>query len=169
MKFSKCLITVAFTTMCAISAYAQNVTVTDAWARATVQGQKATGAFMKITAKDNAKMLAPSSPVAGVVEIHEMKMDKDVMRMSALSNGLELPAGKAVELKPGGYHVMLMDLKAPLVKDTTVPMTLTLQDAKGVKSKVELKVLVGMQPPAMPSHDHGMHNHTEHKHGEHQH
>jgi len=173
MKFSKHLIAAAFTTVCAISAYAQNVTatvtVTDAWARATVQGQKATGAFMKITAKDNAKLLAASSPVAGVVEIHEMKMDKDVMRMTALSNGLELPAGKAVELKPGGYHVMLMDLKAPLAKDTTVPMTLTLQDAKGVKSKVELKVWVGMQPPAMPSHDHGTHNHTEHKHGEHQH
>jgi copper(I)-binding protein len=131
--------------------------------------QKATGAFMKITAKDNAKLVAVSSPVAGVVEIHEMKMDKDVMRMSALPNGLDLPAGKAVELKPGGYHVMLMDLKAPLVKDTAVPMTLTLQDAKGVKSKVELKVLVGMQAPAMPSHDHGTHNHSEHKHGEHQH
>ena len=74
-----------------------------------------------------------------------------------------------LELKPGGYHVMLMDLKAPLLKDTTVPMTLTLQDAKGVKSKVELKVLVGMQPPAMPSHDHGTHNHSEHKHDEHRH
>ena len=169
MKLSKHLIATAFTTVCAMSAFAQNVTVTDAWARATVQGQKATGAFMKITAKDNAKLLSASSPVAGVVEIHEMKMDKDVMRMSALANGLDLPAGKAVELKPGSYHVMLMDLKAPLLKDTTVPMTLTLQDAKGVKSKVELKVLVGMQPPAMPSHDHGTHNHGEHKHDEHRH
>mgnify|MGYP000025139101 CR=1 FL=1 len=169
MKLLKHLIATALTTVCAMSAFAQNVTVTDAWARATVLGQKATGAFMKITAKNNAKLLAVSSPVAGVVEIHEMKMDKDVMRMTAVSNGLELPAGKAVELKPGGYHVMLMDLKQPLAKDTTVPMTLTLQDAKGVKSKVELKVWVGMQPPAMPSHDHGTHNHTEHKHGEHQH
>jgi len=169
MKLSKHLIAAAFTTVCTVSAFAQNVTVTDAWARATVQGQKATGAFMKITAKDNAKLVAVSSPVAGVVEIHEMKMDKDVMRMSALPNGLDLPAGKAVELKPGGYHVMLMDLKAPLTKDTAVPMTLTLQDAKGVKSKVELKVLVGMQPPAMPSHDHGTHNHGEHQHGDHKH
>jgi copper(I)-binding protein len=169
MQLLKHLVATALTTACAMSAFAQNVTVTDAWARATVQGQKATGAFMKITAKDNAKLVAVSSPVAGVVEIHEMKMDKDVMRMSALPNGLDLPAGKAVELKPGGYHVMLMDLKAPLTKDTAVPMTLTLQDAKGVKSKVELKVLVGMQAPAMPSHDHGTHNHSEHKHGEHQH
>ena len=169
MKQIKHLIAAALSTMCAVSAFAQNVTVTDAWARATVQGQKATGAFMKITAKDSAKLVGVSSPVAGVVEIHEMKMDKDVMKMSALPHGLELPAGKAVELKPGGYHVMLMDLKAPLTKDTTIPLTLTVQDAKGVKSTVELKLLVGMQAPAMPSHDHSKHKHTEHKQGEHKH
>jgi copper(I)-binding protein len=167
MKFSKHLIATALATMCAVSAFAQNVTVTDAWARATVQGQKATGAFMKITAKDNAKLVGVSSPVAGIAEIHEMKMDKDVMKMAALPNGLDLPAGKAVELKPGSYHVMLMDLKAPLTKDTAVPLTLTLQDAKGVKSNVELKVLVGMQPPMMQSHDHSTHNHSEHNHGDH--
>ena len=159
MKFSKHLITAALTTVCAVSAFAQNVTVTDAWARATVQGQKATGAFMKITAKDNAKLVSASSPVAGVVEIHEMKMDKDVMKMAALPNGLELPAGKAVELKPGGYHVMLMDLKAPLAKDSTVPLTLTVQDAKGVKSNIELQVKVGMQPPMSGGHHHGDHKH----------
>jgi periplasmic copper chaperone A len=169
MKFSKHLIAAALTTMCAVNAFAQNVTVSDAWARATVQGQKATGAFMKITAKDNTKLVGVSSPVAGVAEIHEMKMEKDVMKMAALPNGLDLPAGKAVELKPGSYHVMLMDLKAPLTKDTTVPLTLTLQDAKGVKSNVELKVLVGMQPPMMQSHDHGTHNHSEHNHGDHKH
>jgi copper(I)-binding protein len=169
MQFSKPLIAAAFTTVCAVSALAQNVTVTDAWARATVQGQKATGAFMKITSKDNAKLIAVSSPVAGVAEVHEMKMEKDVMKMAALPNGLDLPAGKAVELKPGGYHVMLMDLKAPLAKDATVPLTLTLQDAKGVKSNVELKVLVGMQAPGMPSHDHATHDHSAHTHGEHKH
>ena len=153
----------------ATSAIAQVAIVVDPWARATVQGQKATGAFMKITAKDNAKLVGASSPVAGVVEVHEMKMDKDIMKMAALPNGLDLPAGKAVELKPGGYHVMLMDLKAPLAKDTTIPLTLTVQDAKGVKSTVELKLLVGMQAPGMPSHDHSKHKHTEHKHGEHKH
>ena len=164
MKFSKHLIAAAFTTVCAVNAYAQNVTITDAWARATVQGQKATGAFMTITAKDNAKLVGVSSPVAGVAEIHEMKMDKDVMRMSALPNGLDLPAGKAVELKPGGYHVMLMDLKAPLAKDTTVPVTLTFQDAKGVKSSVALKVQVGMQAPMMQQPKQMEHNHADHKH-----
>lgn len=169
MKFSNHLIASALMTLCAASAFAQNVTVTDAWARATVTGQKATGAFMTLTAKDNAKLVGVSSPVAGVAEIHEMKMDKDVMKMAALPNGLELPAGKAVALKPGGFHVMLMDLKAPLAKDSTLPLTLTLQDAKGVKSNVELKVWVGMQPPAMPSHDHSTHKHSDHKHGDHKH
>jgi len=142
MKFSKHLIAAALTTVCAVSAFAQNVTVTDAWARATVQGQKATGAFMKITAKDNAKLVGVSSPVAGVAEIHEMKMEKDIMKMSALPNGLDLPAGKAVELKPGGYHVMLMDLKAPLAKDSSVSLTLKFKDSKGVVSQQELKLPV---------------------------
>ena len=164
MKLSKHLIAAALTTACAVSAFAQNVTVTDAWARATVQGQKATGAFMKITAKDNARLVGVSSPVAGVAEVHEMKMDKDIMRMAALPNGLELPAGKAVELKPGGYHVMLMDLKAPLAKDTTVPVTLTFQDAKGAKSNVELKVSVGMQAPMMQHQKQSEHHHGDHKH-----
>jgi periplasmic copper chaperone A len=169
MKFTEHLIAAAFTSVCVVSAYAQNVTVTDAWARATVQGQKATGAFMKITAKDNAKLVGVSSPVAGVAEIHEMKMDKDVMRMSALPNGLDLPAGKAVELKPGGYHVMLMDLKAPLAKDTTVPVTLTFQDAKGLKSNVELKVPVGMQSPMMQHQKQGGPMQGGQHHGDHKH
>lgn len=164
MKHIKYLIAALVTTVSAASALAQNITVTDAWARATVQGQKATGAFMNITAKDNAKLVGVSSPVAGVAEVHEMKMDKEVMKMAALPNGLDLPAGKAVALKPGGYHVMLMDLKAPLVKDSTIPLTLTVQDAKGVKSTIELKLMVDMPPSAMPSHDHSKHNHSDHKH-----
>lgn len=164
MKFHHRIICTTIATLAAFSVYAQNVTVTDAWARATVQGQKASGAFMVITSKDNAKLLGVSSPVAGLAQIHEMKMDKDVMKMTALPNGLELPAGQPVELKPGGYHVMLMDLKAPLVKDTSVPLTLTLQDAKGVKFDVALKLWVGTQAPAMPSHDHSTHNHSEHDH-----
>jgi len=113
---------------------AQTVEVKNPWARATVQGQKATGAFMQITAPAATTLIGVSTPVAGVAEIHEMKMDGDVMRMRPLPKGLELPAGKAVQLKPGGYHLMLMDLKLPLQKDTTIPLTLTLRDSKGVQS-----------------------------------
>jgi len=92
-----------------------------------------------------------------------MKMDAGVMKMNEVKGGLELPAGKAVELKPGGYHVMLMDLKEPLMKDSTVPVTLIFKDAKGVESKLELKVPVaatapgGMAKPAAMDHSmHGM-------------
>ena len=131
--------------------WAQNVS--DAWVRPAVKGQMATGAFMNITAKENSKLLSVSSPIAGVVEIHEMKMDKDVMKMSSLPEGLELPAGKTVELKPGGHHIMLMDLKGPLMSDGTVPMTLTFVDAKGNKSTQELKVPV----KSMMSHAHHKH------------
>lgn len=140
--------------------YAQTVEVKDAWVRTTVQGQKATGAFMKITAKDGAQLVSASSPVAGVTEVHEMKMEGDVMKMRAVP-ALDLPAGKTVELKPGGYHVMLLDLKTALKKDSTVPLTLVFKDAKGVQSKVELKVPVatvapGAKPAGMAEHGHGM-------------
>lgn len=136
----KCLIaTAVFVTS---GAFAQNINISDGWVRATVQGQKATGAFMKLTAKDQAKLIAGNSPAAGLVEIHEMKMVNDVMKMAALPNGLDLPAGKTVELKPGGYHIMLMDLKSPLTADSIVPVALTFQDAKGNKTTQELKLPV---------------------------
>ncbi len=130
------------------TAYAQTVDVKDAWVRTSVPGQKATGAFMKLTAKDGAKLVAASSPVAGVTEVHEMKMEGDIMRMKAVAGGLDLPAGKTVELKPGGYHVMLMDLKAALPKDSTIPLTLVFKDAKGVESRLELKLPVAAAPMA---------------------
>jgi copper(I)-binding protein len=132
--------------------WAQSVEVKDAWARATVQGQMATGAFLKLTAKEGTRLVSASSPVAGVTEVHEMSMDNNVMKMRAIP-GLDLPAGKAVELKPGGYHVMLMDLKAPLQKDTTIPLTLVFKDAKGVETKTELKVPVNSAAP-MAEHKH---------------
>jgi copper(I)-binding protein len=141
------------------AALAQTVDVQGAWARATVPGQKATGAFMKLTAKESSTLVSASSPAAGVVEVHEMKMEGDIMKMRAVQGGLDLPAGKAVELKPGGYHVMLMDLKAPLRKDTTVPVTLVFKDAKGVETKTELKLPVSMTAPggAAPMMEHSSH------------
>ena len=122
------------------------VKVEGAWARATVQGQKGTGAFMSLTSKDATQLVGISTPVAGVAEVHEMKMEGDVMKMRALPL-LDLPAGKKVDLKPGGYHIMLMDLKAPLAKDSTVPVTLLFKDAKGVESKLELKLPVTTAAP----------------------
>ena len=148
------------------SVYAQTVEVKDAWVRTSVQGQKATGAFMKITSKDGAKLVGVSSSAAGVAEVHEMKMEGDVMKMRAVPGGLDIPAGKTVELKPGSYHVMLMDLKAALVKDSSVPLTLVFKDAKGVESKVELKVPVTTSAPGAPAakaSDMSAMDHSKHK------
>lgn len=143
------------------------IDIQNGWVRATVAGQSATGAFMTLTAKQDAKLVAVSSPVAGVAEVHEMKMDGDVMRMRAVQGGLSLPAGQAVALKPGGYHVMLMDLKAPVAKDSTVAVTLTFSDAKGEKSQVQLELPVKAMAPAgmaagkeAPMMSHGMHGAT---------
>ena len=120
--------------------------------RATVAQQKATGAFMRITAPADSRVLQVQSPVAGVAEIHEMKMEGDVMRMRAVS-ALPLPAGQAVELKPGGYHVMLMDLKQAMTPGDTVPVTLVVEGKDGKKETLELKVPV--RPlGAAASHDH---------------
>ena len=145
------------------SAIAQSaaIKVEGAWARASVPGQMGTGAFMKLTAKDGAKLVGASSPAAGVTEVHEMKMEGDVMKMRAIP-GLDLPAGKAVELKPGGYHVMLMDLKAALPKDSTVPLTLVFKDAKGVESKVEVKAPVATAAPTAKSGDMHSMDHSKH-------
>jgi copper(I)-binding protein len=146
MKLSQLTLAALMAAAVSTSAVAQSVEVKDPWVRAAVPGQKGTGAFMKITAKDGARLVSASSPVAGVTEVHEMKMEGNVMKMRALEGGLELPAGKTVELKPGGYHVMLMDLKGPLPKDSTVPLTLVFKDAKGVESRIELKAPVSTAP-----------------------
>ena len=136
------------------SAWAQ-VKVDKAWARATVQGQKATGAFMTLTATQATQLVAVSTPVAGVAEIHEMKMDGGVMKMRAMPT-LDLPANQTVELKPGGFHLMLMDLKAPLSKDASVALTLTFKDAKGVESRQQVNVPVSTSMPQGQMQGHGV-------------
>ncbi len=130
------------------SALAQTVAVSHAWARATVQGQMATGAFMTLTSSSDVRLVAVSTPVAGAAEVHAMKMDGNVMTMQPVEGGLELPAGKPVELKSGGYHLMLMDLKLALQKDTSIPLTLVLRDRKGVETRQQVRVPVAVAPPA---------------------
>lgn len=120
---------------CAVQA---QVKVDDPWVRATVAPQKATGAFMQLTSPKAAKVVAASSPVAGMVEIHEMKMDDGVMKMRAV-DALPLPAGQAVALKPGSYHVMLMGLKSQIKAGETVPLTLTVEGEDGKRTAVEVK------------------------------
>jgi copper(I)-binding protein len=132
------------------------VEVRDAWVRASVPGQSGTGAFMKLTAPAGARLVGASTPAAGVAEVHEMKMEGDTMRMRALDRGLELPARQTVELKPGGYHLMLMDLKQPLANGSSVPLSLQFEDAKGQKSTLDLKLPVraGAAAPKESAHKH---------------
>ena len=131
-----------------------------AWLRASVPGQQATGGFMVLTAQQPLQLVGVQTPAAAVAEVHEMKMEGDVMRMRAIDH-LDLPAGVAVELKPGGYHLMLQQLKAPLAKDTQVPVTLLFKDAKGVSSQLQLQMPV--RTAAGGGAEGGMH------HGGHQH
>ncbi len=139
------------------------VKVEAAWIRASVAGQSGTGAFMRLTAREPLTLVGLVSPVAGVAEVHEMKLQGDIMRMRAVA-ALDLPAGQAVELKPGGYHLMLMDLKAPLKADTRVPLTLVLRDAKGAERRVELQVPVSARAPGAAPAGSGAPAHSHHKH-----
>lgn len=136
------------------------VKVEDAWVRGTVAAQKATGAFMRLTPSANARLVSAQSPVAGVVEIHEMAMDKDVMKMRQVQ-GLDLPAGRAVELKPGAYHMMLLDLKQQLKDGDSVPMTLVFEDEAKKRFTQEITAPVAKLGPSQGAG--GMH-HGEHKH-----
>ena len=124
----------------AYSAAAQ-VAVADAWVRGTVPGQKATGAFMRLTSLSDMALVGAASPAAKVVEIHEMKQEGGMMKMGAV-NRVALPANKTVELKPGGYHIMMMDLAQPLKEGDTVPLTLTFEDKAGKKQTVEVNAPV---------------------------
>ena len=117
------------------------VAVADPWVRGTVTGQKATGAFMQLKSSADTALVAAASPVAKIVEIHEMKVEGGMMKMNAVDR-LALPAGKPVDLKPGGYHVMLMDLVKPLKDGDTVPLQLTFEDKAGKKQTVEVKAVV---------------------------
>jgi periplasmic copper chaperone A len=123
-----------------VTAFAQT-TIKDPWVRGTVEQQKTSGAFMQITSANGGKLVAVSSPVAGMVEIHEMAMEGNVMKMRAVP-ALDLPAGKTVELKSGGYHVMLMDLKQTLKAGDTVPLSLVVEGKDGKRQTIEVKAPV---------------------------
>jgi copper(I)-binding protein len=128
----------ALTATAAVNA---QVTVADPWVRGTVAQQRASGAFMVLTATADTRLVEARSPVAGVVEIHEMAMVDNVMRMRAIP-GLALPAGRAVKLEPGGYHVMLMDLKGQLKPGEQVPITLVFEGPDRQRRTMEISAPV---------------------------
>lgn len=130
----------------AASAVHAQVRVEGAWARATVPSQSATGAFMRLTAEKDVVLIGVSSPVARVVEVHEMSMDKDIMRMRAVDQ-LPLKAGQTNELKSGGLHIMMMGLKKQIKVGEVVPLTLSFKAADGRVSTVEANAMASFAPP----------------------
>lgn len=122
-------------------AQAQSVDVKEAWVRGTVPAQKATGAFMEITSKANAKLVSAESNVAQTVELHNMSMQNGVMKMFQV-DGIDMPAGKTVKLAPGGYHVMFIGLKEQMKPGSRVPLKLTFELADKKRESVDLQVEV---------------------------
>ncbi len=154
----KLLAATVLTLALAAPALAQ-VHVDDPWVRATVPQQRATGAFMLLTSPVDARLVEARSPAAAVVEVHEMTMENDVMRMRAVE-ALDLPAGQAVELKPGGYHIMLIDLAAQAKEGDTIRLTLVVEKADGERETIEVAAPVRPLNPAQKQHQHG----HKHKH-----
>ncbi|MDM4764672.1 copper chaperone PCu(A)C [Pelomonas sp. SE-A7] len=130
--------------LASIASHAQQLQVSDAWARATVAQQKASGAFFQLRAQADVRLVEARSPAAMMVEIHEMAMEGSVMRMRAVE-GLDLKAGKTVEFKPGGLHVMLMGLSKPLNAGDRLPLTLVYEDK--AKKRHELQVQAEVRAP----------------------
>ena len=120
-----------------------------AWVRATVLGQTTAGAYMQLTIGERANLVGVESPAAAGAEVHETRMEGKVMRMRAVPR-LELIPGKTVELKPGGYHIMLLELKRPLKKGEVVPIRLKLEMKD--KSIRTLEVRAEVREPTAPSH-----------------
>ena len=117
------------------------------WIRATPTGAQVAGGYMKIqnTGKEADRLVAGTTAIAGKFEVHEMQMVGTVMKMRELDKGLDLPPGATVELKPGGYHIMFMELKAPFAKDTKIPVTLVFEKAGSIDIELPVQA-IGAQP-----------------------
>lgn len=120
------------------------------WTRATPPTAESGGGYLvlKNTGTTPDRLVAVKSPAAGKVEIHEMKMDGNIMRMREVEKGIEIPPGATVELKPGGFHVMFMGLRAPFAKDAKVPLTLVFEKAGSIDVELAVQAM-GAQPPPM--------------------
>jgi len=132
-----------------------SLTIAHPWARETAAGQDAGGAFLTIVNKGKQadRLVSGSTTVAREVQIHTMTVQDGVMRMRQLKNGLDIPAGKSVGLKPGGYHIMLMGLKQPLKRGTRVPVTLDFQKAGKLRVELVVEPITSTGPAG--GHDHG--------------
>ena len=172
---SSALALLTLAAICAGSASAQQVKIGDlvldhAWARATPAGAKVGGGFLTIENKGAApdKLMGASSPAAGKIEVHETAMNNGVATMRPVKGGLSIAPGQSVTLAPGGYHLMMMELKGPLKKGDKVPVTLTFEKAGDVKVTFDIQSvgakssgqmdhsMPGMQQPMKMNSDHKM-------------
>jgi len=118
-----------------------SVTATDAWVRGTVPAQKTTGAFVTLQSTEASKLVSVTSSAAQSVEMHASGQSQGVMHMHALE-AIALPAGQRVELKPGGFHIMLVGLTRALGAGDTVPLTFTFEDRNGKRTSMEVRAQV---------------------------
>lgn len=150
-KSKKVLVLGIFTAIFSLSAtvYAESaklgsLEIENAYTRSTVPGQQVAGGFLKIDNNGAAdKLISASSPVAGEVQIHEMAMEGNVMKMRQVKD-ITVPAGGSVELKPGGYHLMLMNIKGPLAVGDSIPVKLKFAKAGEVEVRFPVKAMSGM-------------------------
>src|SRR5471032_2566531 len=129
-----------------------SIEIVQPWSRATPSTAPSASGFLTLTNKGNApdRLIDIETSAAKQAEIHEMKMDGAVMRMRELENGVVLQPGQTIELKPGGYHVMFMGLKAPFVKDQKVPATLVFEKAGRIDIEFQVDALGATQPSHHP-------------------
>lgn len=126
------------------------IKVDKAWVRATVPGQQATGAFMRISSTEPVKLVSVATPAANINEIHQMTMENGVMKMRAHLGGIDIPANKTVELKSGGYHVMMMDLRQTIKAGENVALELQFTDAKGQNKTIPVNAKTSFKDPYLP-------------------
>lgn len=148
----------AVSALCMTAAAQAQVTVQEPWVRATVAQQNATGAFMRLSSTTGSTLVQADSNVAKHVEIHEMAMENDVMKMRQIP-GIALPAGQQVELKPGGYHIMLIDLKQQVREGDHIPLTLTFENAEGKRETITIDAPARPLNSGSASHGHQSNKH----------
>ena len=127
---------------------AGDLVISQAWSRATPKGAKVGGGYLTIENKGSApdRLTGVSSDAAASVQVHGMSMQNGVMKMRPVENGLTIDPGKTVKLAPGGYHLMMTDLKAPLKQGEKVPVTLDFEKAGKVTVSLQVEG-VGAQGP----------------------
>jgi periplasmic copper chaperone A len=147
-----------FFSMCATSASAEDVkagdlVISQGWTRATPGGAKIGGGFLTIENKGSApdRLIGASSDAAGKIEVHEMAMNDGVMKMRPLDNGLAIEPGKTVKLAPGGYHLMMMDLKNPLKQGDKMPISLQFEKAGKVAVTLDVQGVGAQGPTGAPA------------------